>query len=429
MKTETHRPSLLRNFLLALMAFTLSCGGTETQGAYSGVVEATTVDQAFEVGGLLQEITVQEGQAVEKGALLARLKDDRLRAEAEAARGRLDAARARLANLKAGARPAEIAQARQRAEQARADLQLFSNGATAEELEASRQSAEAAHQRSLQLEHGYRSEDVDAARAAVQAASANLKTQERDYQRYLRLEKEGAVSAQQFEQRRNAYDQAVAAERQARDNLLKLSRGPRSEERQAARAEYEAAEARYRNLAQGSRPEQIARARAVLAEREQALLLILEGARPQEIKAAQGQVAEAEAQLKAAETQLSRTRVSADASGIVLSTNNYEPGENVPPGATVVSIAELSRPWVTIYLPETDLTRVKLGQRARVTADGLPKPLEGKLVRIYEKAEFTPKFIQTKTERVHLVFKAKVEVDNPELLLRPGLPADVELLP
>lgn len=416
--------------LIALMALTLSCTGSDRppENGYSGVVEAVTVDHSFEVTGLLAKLEAQEGSEVQKGAFLASLDGERLTAERDAARARLKAAEARLENLRAGARQSEIGQARARVEQARADLELARNGPTAEELGAARESAQAARQRWLLLENGYRAEDVDAARAALKAARAARQTQQRDFERYQRLEREGAVSTQQFEQRRNNYDQAVAAERQAQDNVDKLTRGPRSEERESARSEFEAAQARYQNLANGTRPEQVSKSQAVLAEREQALELMLEGSRPDEIKAARAQVEEARAALAAVETSLSRTRLYADQGGVVLSTNNWELGENVPPGVPVVTVAELRKPWVTIYIPEPELTGVRLGQKARVSADGLPAPLDGTLIRIYEKAEFTPKFIQTRNERVNLVYRAKVEVDNPNLALRPGMPADVQLL-
>ena len=418
------------SLMIALMALSLSCGdgGQLPENGYSGVVEATTVNSSFEVTGLLARLEAREGATVEKGAFLAALDGDRLRAEQKASQARLAAARARLANLKAGARASELAQAEARVEQARADLLQAENGATDEELRSARQSAEAARQR-WQLQGSYRPQDVDAARAALMAARASRQTQQRDFERYQRLEKEGAVSTQQFEQRRNTYDQAVAAECQAQDNLSKLSAGPRAEERESARAEYEAAQARYQNLANGTRPEQVARARAVVQEREQALELLREGSRPDDIKAAQAQVDEAAGSLAALEINLARTKLYADASGVVLSTNNWEIGENVPPGVPVVTVAELRHPWVTIYIPEPELTKWKLGQKARVNADGLKSPLDGKLIRIYEKAEFTPKFIQTRKERVNLVYRAKVEVDNVNLELRPGMPADVELIP
>lgn len=421
----------MRNkLLIGLMALTLSCGGGDQvpENGYSGVVEATTVNHSFEVTGLLGQLPAVEGSVVEKGAPLASLDADRLQAEKRAAEARVKTARARLDNLKAGARASEIAQAEARVAQARAELAQAQNGATAEELEAARQSAESARQRSL-LQGHYRQEDVDAARAALQAARASRQTTQRDYDRYLRLEREGAVSTQQFEQKRNVYDQAVAAERQAQDNLTKLTAGPRAEEQASARAEYEAAQARYQNLANGTRPEQIERARAVLREREQALATVREGSRQDEIKAAQAQVEEARASLAALEVNLERTRLTADIDGMVLSTNNWEVGENIPAGVPVVTVADLRHPWVTIYIPEPELSQVKLGEKARVSADGLKKPLDGKLVRIYEKAEFTPKFIQTRKERVNLVYRAKVEVDNVDLELRPGMPADVELLP
>ncbi|MEW6281438.1 MAG: efflux RND transporter periplasmic adaptor subunit, partial [Candidatus Eremiobacterota bacterium] len=308
-----------------------------------------------------------------------------------------------------------------------AQLELLENGATAEQLEAARSAAQASQQRYLLLQNGYRREDVEAARAQASAARSNLATAQTDYERYLRLHQAGAVPRQVLEARKNLYEQARAGYESSQENLDKLRAGPRPEERGAALEEYRAAEARYQDLASGTRPEQVAQARALLREREEALQLMLEGARPQEVQAARKQVDEARAALEAARTNLSKTRLEAQADGVVLS-KNFEVGETVGSGASVYTVAELTRPWVTIFLPETDLAKVKLGASASVRVDSLPgKSLTGRVSRIYEQAEFTPKFIQTPRERVNLVYRARVEVDNPDLLLRPGMPADVEI--
>ena len=115
-------------------------------------------------------------------------------------------------------------------------------------------------------------------------------------------------------------------------------------------------------------------------------------------------------------------------SGIILSKNTEE-GEVVLPGNSLLTIGDLSKPWVKIYIKETDLGRVKLGQKAEVKIDTYPdKVFEGKVTYISNQAEFTPKNIQTKEERVKLVFGIKVSLDNPLQILKPGMPADVSLL-
>ncbi|HPD78101.1 MAG TPA: efflux RND transporter periplasmic adaptor subunit, partial [Spirochaetota bacterium] len=86
-------------------------------------------------------------------------------------------------------------------------------------------------------------------------------------------------------------------------------------------------------------------------------------------------------------------------------------------------------PWIYIYVNERELGRVKIGQKAKVTIDSYPnKFFDGTVVSISNKAEFTPKTIQTKDERVKLVFAVKVAVKNDEMILKPGMPADAEII-
>lgn len=113
--------------------------------------------------------------------------------------------------------------------------------------------------------------------------------------------------------------------------------------------------------------------------------------------------------------------------GLVLS-KNTEIGEVVSPGSSLLTLGDLAHPWVEIYIKETDLGKVKLGQKAQVKIDTYPdKVFEGKVTYISSQAEFTPKNIQTKEERVKLVFGIKVSLDNPLQILKPGMPADVIL--
>ena len=105
-----------------------------------------------------------------------------------------------------------------------------------------------------------------------------------------------------------------------------------------------------------------------------------------------------------------------------------EAGQVVAAGQPVLRIAELAHPWVRVYLAEADLPRVQLGQRAEVRVDGVPgKVFAGRLAFIAPQAEFTPKTVETKALRVDLVYRAKVEVDDPLGQLKIGMPADVTL--
>lgn len=397
-----------------------------TQLTYSGVVEATTVECAFEMTGTVSEVLVQEGQTVASGQLLARLDNRALKASLAQAQAREGAAKARYDQLKRGFRPEEIAQAEARLSAAQADLEQMQNGPTAEEVESARAQMQAAEQRAQMMGEGYRQEEVAGARHQWEMASTNLQLTQKDYQRFLQLHKEGAISDQQLESRKNQLAQAQGNFRVATDTYQKLRSGPRKQEKQGAWDDFRAASARYRDLQDGYRPEQIAKAQANAVERARALDLMRQGARQEEIEAARRQWQEAQAAVQGVQVQLSKTELHSPCAGI-LSVRNLEPGEAVNPGLSVLTLADLHHPWVNLYLPEDELARVKLGQAGQITGDGIDQPVAGKIIRIYEKAEFTPKFIQTPKERTNLVYRAKMAVDNPELKLHPGQPVDVEL--
>ncbi len=114
--------------------------------------------------------------------------------------------------------------------------------------------------------------------------------------------------------------------------------------------------------------------------------------------------------------------------GVVLN-KNLEIGETAFPGSAIMTMADIRKPWIKIYVDEKKLGLVKLGQEARIKVDSFPGTnFSGVVINIANQAEFTPKTIQTKDERVKLMFAVKISVDNPELKLKPGMPADVEII-
>lgn len=143
-------------------------------------------------------------------------------------------------------------------------------------------------------------------------------------------------------------------------------------------------------------------------------------------------IAQAEANYKAAQQRLleakadlNETKIYAPAHGVILS-RPVETGEVVNPGTVLYVMVDLNKLYVKVYVPEPDIGKIKLGTPARVYIDAYPERyFNGKITKIYEQAEFTPKNVETKEERVKLVFGVEVSVDNPEGLLKPGMPADV----
>jgi HlyD family secretion protein len=165
-------------------------------------------------------------------------------------------------------------------------------------------------------------------------------------------------------------------------------------------------------------------ARAQHDAAQQALLKLEKYARPEEIKAAEARLDQAMAARDLLQKTIADSTISAPVPGIVTDKATEE-GEFVGPGTALVTIASLSEVHLNIYIPETDLGKVRLGQEAEVTIDSYPdRAFTGRVIFISPEAEFTPKNVQTKEERVKLVFRVKIEIPNPDNILKPGMPAD-----
>jgi len=159
----------------------------------------------------------------------------------------------------------------------------------------------------------------------------------------------------------------------------------------------------------------------------EALQLLREGTRPERIQAARAEVASARAALASAQSVAQDLVLTAPVDGTVLS-RNTEPGERLAPGQSALTLGETGSPWVRIYVPTRELPAVRLGQPAVARLDGYPdRPIPGRVVAISPKAEFTRRSALTEEERADLLFGVKVELSDTTGLLRPGLPATVEL--
>ncbi len=147
-----------------------------------------------------------------------------------------------------------------------------------------------------------------------------------------------------------------------------------------------------------------------------------------EFQASDAAVGEAAANVRRLETQVAELKVFAPQDGTVL-TKAAETGEVVPAGKPLVLLGDLDRPWIKIYVPETQVGKVRLGAPARILVDSFPQqPFQGTVIWIADQAEFTPKNVQTKEERVNLVYGVKITIDNAQRKLKAGMTADAELL-
>lgn len=231
-------------------------------------------------------------------------------------------------------------------------------------------------QRHLQdLLAGAREQEIKEAEAVLDQAKADLKKAERDWERVHTLFGEGGVS---------------------------------ESERDAAQAALENAAGRYQRAKEG-------------------LGLLQAGTRPQQIEVARLQVEEAQAALEVARVRRQYAEITSPLSGTVL-LRSMEPGQVALVGVPILTLGNLEELWVKIYLTEADLGKIRVAQPVPVTTHSFPgKVYSGKIVSIANKAEFTPKNVQTQDERAKLVFAVKIALQNPDQELKPGMMADVRM--
>ncbi len=165
------------------------------------------------------------------------------------------------------------------------------------------------------------------------------------------------------------------------------------------------------------------RTAAAVAVAEQNVQRLVNGNRQEEIRVAQTQVDLAKTRLAQVEKNISDCTVFAPMDGIV-TTRSREDGEVVGAGTTLITLSRLDEVWLSVYIPETRLGKVKLGHSARVKIDGEAREYKGTITFVSPEAEFTPRNAQTPDERAKLVYRVKITLPNPEGVFKPGMPAD-----
>ena len=150
--------------------------------------------------------------------------------------------------------------------------------------------------------------------------------------------------------------------------------------------------------------------------------------REQDLGTRRAEIARSTASIAMIDSQLADTIVSSPVDGVV-QVKAADVGEVLAPGTTVVTVGDIDHPWLRGYVNETDLGKIKIGAKAKVTTDSYPgKVYQGRVTFISSEAEFTPKQIQTEQERVKLVYRIKIEMDNPRRELKSNMPADAEIV-
>ncbi|MGB9206194.1 MAG: efflux RND transporter periplasmic adaptor subunit [Terriglobales bacterium] len=181
--------------------------------------------------------------------------------------------------------------------------------------------------------------------------------------------------------------------------------------------------AQDRDLAETARK----RAEATFLAAQQRYNEAVEGSRKEDIAIAHANVTEASATLGLSRVNLDYATLRAPSAGVI-TVRQAELGEVVVPGTPVVTLADLDHIWLRAYIAEPDLGRIRWGQEATVTTDTYPgRQYRGRISFISSTAEFTPKSVQTYKERVTLVYRIKIDIDNPSHELKPGMPADAHI--
>jgi len=247
------------------------------------------------------------------------------------------------------------------------------------ELQIQLEGVQAAFERSQalleDLKRGLRPEEIEQFEKIVQLKEANLERASIDYDRKARLAEQKAVPIHDADIARTV--------------------------KEAAQKDLETAQEQVRIAKLGSRQDQINAARWALRQ--------------------------AETQVAQLQKKIADTEVISPLSGRV-SVKNMEQGEIARAGSTIVTLVDLDRPWVRVFVPEHKLGRVRLGMTAEILSDSFPdKVYKGIIRHIATDAEFTPKNVQTQEERVKLVYAVKVYVDNPNQELKPGQPVDARI--
>jgi HlyD family secretion protein len=385
----------MKRLLIVIVIVALGVGGYLLYGKYhsaptdrivvSGNIELEQVNIAFKTAGRVIERTVDEGDKVTKGEVIARLDKDQLIQQ-----------RAREA--------ASLLEAEAALNAARTGLEMQTQSSAAD-IESHQADLDTSKTHLQELKNGSRPQEIAGAEAAVAAAQSDYDHSKKDWDRAETLHKDDDISTSQYDLARSRLDGSEATLQQAKQHLELLKEGSRREDVDMATAQVMKADAGVKN----------SQANSLDIKRRQ-----------QDVASKEADIAREKAQIALIDAQLADTTATSPIAGVVL-VKSVDVGEVIAPGTTVVTVGDISHPWLRAYIKEPDLSRVKLGTPVRVKTDS-GKVYDGKISFISSEAEFTPKQIQTTEERVKLVYRVKIDIDNPNGELKSNMPADAEIL-
>ncbi|QQE75096.1 HlyD family efflux transporter periplasmic adaptor subunit [Brevibacillus composti] len=378
-----------------LLFFLSGCSLLQTAGhPLSGTIEAEEIPVVAEVGGRIEHVAAEEGQHVKKGQLLAAIDKRTYEAavrEAEAVKAQ---AQAKRDEAKAGSRDPSIQKGIAAVQQADGAIRL--QDARVKQAQAALSQSE---EQTAQVESQW------------EGAKQTLAYHEKRLAETAALYERGALSQKDYEAQQEAVNQAKTQANQLAAQV------------EAARARVDAARQEIAvALAQKGTAE--AQRAAAMADLE----LLREGSTDYAIRALLAAVEQADARLDLAKWQLEKTAIAAPADTVVLRSSVAE-GEVAKQGAVLFTLMKADHLKLRVYIPEAELSSVRLGDRVEIKVDAYPEEVfSGRVQAIADKAEFTPKNVQTPDERTKLVFAVTIRITEGLDKLRPGMPADVRLL-
>ena len=404
----------------------------------SGIIEAHQIEVAPEMGGVILELPVHEGDLVEEGQLLVQMDTDVIDAQLEQAAAAVAVAQAQLELVKAGPREEQLRQA-----EAAVRLAEASRDAARQAWEDAKEMRD--HPQELDLQLITARVEVAIAEKQVLAAQANARAMDLEHEMWGRMVRSLAEGFDVVLPGGYGFHYTPGTDKIQAANLQWNLAGQKAWEAwqavEEAKAQLRAAQARLRNLeAKRNNPIELEiqvdqaeaafhGAEAQVAQARAALERLREGATQEQIEVAQARLKQAESALDRLMTQREKLTLRAPRSGVIVA-RPANRGEAVMPGTPLLKIADLDQVTLTVYVPEDKIGLVRLGNEVKVTVDSFPdRTFTGRVTYIADQAEFTPKNVQTAEERVSMVFAVKITLPNPDHALKPGMPADADFGP
>jgi len=378
----------------------------------SGSIEATRVDVSSKVAGRIIKLSVDEGDRVKAGQVLIELEPQEASAQVAQAQAAVVQAEAKVAQ----AQHAVTAQQQVTSAQvAQAQAQVASAATGVPQME----TALAMQERTAQEAVSAAQAQLNSAQAQVGSARSALVKARADLGRQKALFAQGAVAADQVDAAQAAYDAAVAQDRAATEAVAQAGANLAS-----ARANLMQVEIKRKDV-EAARAN-VAQARAGLRNAQSGYTVIAQ--RQQDLAAAKAALSQARANLQYLQVIAGHNTIVSPRNAVV-QVKNVEQGEVVAAGTALYTLVDPQDIWLRAYIPQDQIGRVRVGQIAHVSVDSFPgRVFEGHVIAISSKGEFTPGNVQTRGDRVRLVFSVKIRLDNRDGSLKPGMPADAEIL-